>query len=106
MTPEGRVKNKVKDILKANDIWYFMPAANGYGKVGVPDFICCWNGRFLAIETKAPGKKDALTANQQMQIGLIRHADGWALVVDNEQDLLDFIDTVKEMKCLNRPPKN
>lgn len=98
MTPEGRVKNKVKAILKANEIWYFMPSANGFGKVGVPDFICCWDGKFFAIETKAPGKRHTLTANQQMQIGLIQKAKGWALVVDDEQQLIDFIDQIRDLK--------
>jgi hypothetical protein len=91
MTPEGRVKEAVKRILKKHDIWYFMPAANGFGKVGVPDFICCWNGKFLAIETKAPGKASNLTPNQQIRIDEIRAARGWALVVDDARQLEEFI---------------
>jgi hypothetical protein len=90
MTPEGRVKEAVKKVLKQRNIWYFMPSANGYGKVGVPDFICCWDGRFLAIETKAPGKSDNLTANQTIQIDLIRQAKGNAVVVDDVAQLHGF----------------
>jgi hypothetical protein len=105
-TPEGRVKEHVKKVLKANDIWYFMPAANGYGKVGVPDFICCWDGKFLAIETKAPGKRDQTTANQKMQILQIQTANGWAIVVDDAQQLIDFINVIKEMRCLNPPQES
>lgn len=93
MTPEGRVKEAVKKALKKHDIWYFMPSANGYGKVGVPDFICCWGGKFLAIETKAPGKLDNLTANQKIQIDLISQAKGIAIVVDDIEQLYKFFDT-------------
>jgi Holliday junction resolvase len=106
MTPEGRVKEQVKKVLKAHGIWYFMPAANGYGKVGVPDFICCWRGRFLAIETKAPGKRDATTANQKVQIGEIQKAEGWALVVDDVEQLNEFINYVKEDPWLSQLLKN
>jgi hypothetical protein len=105
-TPEGRIKARVKAILKSHDIWYFMPSANGYGKVGVPDIICCWDGRFFAIETKAPGKRDNVTANQKIQIEQIQQARGWAIVVDDEQQLIDFINEVKEMRCLSQPPRS
>jgi Holliday junction resolvase len=106
MTPEGRVKEQVKKVLKTHGIWYFMPAANGYGKVGVPDFICCWRGRFLAIETKAPGKRDATTANQKVQIGEIQKSEGWALVVDDVAQLNEFINHVKEDPWLSQLLKN
>lgn len=92
MTPEGRVKDAVKKLLKERGIWYFMPAANGYGKVGVPDIICCCNGKFLAIETKAPGKVSNTTANQERCIADIRAARGWALVVDNADTVREFLD--------------
>ena len=83
MTPEGRVKDSVKKWLKTNGIWYFMPAANGFGKAGIPDFIACYEGRFVAIETKAPGKIDNLTENQKARIEEIRRAGGVAVVVDS-----------------------
>jgi hypothetical protein len=90
-TPEGRVKDAIKKVLNENDIWYFMPAANGFGKVGVPDFICCWRGKFLAIEAKAKGKRECTTANQNIRIEEIRSARGWALVVDDVEQLKEFI---------------
>jgi hypothetical protein len=91
MTPEGKVKEAVKKVLKKHCIWYFMPSANGYGKVGIPDIIACWEGRFFAIETKAPGKIDNTTPNQDMQLAAIRSAGGWALVVDNATQVEEFI---------------
>ena len=53
MTPEASVKNEIKKMLDAHEVYYFMPAANGYGRAGIPDIVCCINGCFLAIECKA-----------------------------------------------------
>ena len=93
-TPEGKVKNAVKKLLKARGAYFFMPMQNGMGVVGIPDIIACWEGRFLAIETKAPGKRGNTTANQDRQIGLIRKSGGFALVVDDAEQVEDFLDRV------------
>lgn len=82
-TPEGRVKAQVKAWLKARNIWFFMPASNGFGTSGIPDFMCCYNGRTLAIETKAPGRIKNTTAMQDIQLAAIRAAGGIAVVVDD-----------------------
>lgn len=86
-TPESKVKAKVKAWLQAKGIWYCMPIGTGYGSSGVPDFICCWNGRMLAIETKAPGKRNNTTLLQDKQINAIRAAGGTAIVVDDVAQL-------------------
>jgi hypothetical protein len=90
-TPEGRVKNAAKKFLQAIGVWYYMPMSNGMGRVGAPDFLCCIRGRFLAIETKAPGKRGNTTNNQQREIGGIQDADGMAIVIDDLQQLKDYL---------------
>lgn len=82
-TPEGKVKKAIVQWLKARGIWYYMPIQNGLGVVGIPDFICCWGGKFLAIEAKAPGKLANVSANQEARINEIRLAKGLAVVVDD-----------------------
>ncbi len=82
-TPEGKVKTKVVDILKSEDVYYFFPATHGYGRSGVPDIVACVNGHFLAIECKAGTNKP--TALQVREIERIRHNGGYA-VVANEQN--------------------
>lgn len=91
-TPEGRVKDAIKKLLNARGIWYFMPSANGFGKVGVPDFICCWEGRFLAIEAKAPGKINNTTPNQKMRIEEINNSMGIAFAADDVKIVEDVLD--------------
>jgi hypothetical protein len=91
-TPEGKVKAGVKKILKERGIWYFMPMQNGFGVVGIPDFICCWKGMFFAIETKAPGKRKDTTANQERIIAEIKAHDGRAIVIDDATQLVDYFE--------------
>ena len=87
MTPEGRVKAAVKKWLKERKIYYYCPMQNGMGVVGIPDFVCCWEGHFMAIETKAPGKRSNVSANQQNQIDQIIAAGGSAYVIDDVEQL-------------------
>jgi hypothetical protein len=86
-TPEGKVKDKIKAILKRHSIYYAMPHGAGFGNAGVPDFLCCWHGRFLAIEAKAGKGKP--TALQIKALGDIDKAGGTTCVV-NEENLHEF----------------
>jgi len=87
MTPEGAVKKRVKEILKDLGAWYAMPMGTGYGHSGVPDFLVCLDGVFIAIETKAG--KGTTTALQDREIKRIHEAKGIAIVVreDNLETL-------------------
>ena len=90
-TPEAAVKDAVKKVLKKHGIWYFMPMQNGFGVVGVPDFICCFHGMFLGVETKAPGKREQTTPNQDRVLREIVEHGGYTLVVDDAKQLEDYI---------------
>ncbi len=87
MTPEGKVKESVRKFLRAKGVWFYQPVQNGMGRVGIPDFVCCYRGTFIAIETKAPGKLSTVTANQQRVIDEIKEHGGLALVVDSVDSL-------------------
>jgi hypothetical protein len=81
-TPEGKVKKKVVDLLKANKLWYFFPANNGMGKAGIPDIITIVGGIFVGVEVKADRTKKP--TELQVRCGAeIREAGGqWFLVCD------------------------
>lgn len=87
MTPEAKVKKAVKEYLKSIDAWYYMPVSNGMGRVGCPDILVCWEGRFIGIETKAPGKRGNVTPNQEREIDEISSANGLAVVVDDVEQV-------------------
>ena len=91
LTPERRVKDKVKKVLKELGAYYAMPATGGYGSSGVPDFLVCYRGRFIGLECKANGGK--VTALQEKNLYDICKNGGTAFVVDehnvgNLRDLL------------------
>ena len=92
-TPESKVKAKIKAILKKHDIYYAMPIGTGYGNSGVPDFLCCLNGKFFAIEAKAG--KGTTTALQEKNLKNIIESGGDAWVV-NETNLVHLEEFVKE----------
>jgi hypothetical protein len=83
-TPEGKIKAKVKKLLNRHKVYSHMPVQNGMGSPTL-DFVCCFLGAYLAIETKAPGKKP--TPRQQKTMGQIRAAEGLALVVSCDDDI-------------------
>lgn len=101
MTPEGKVKAQVKKFLNERNIWSFMPVQNGMGVVGIPDIICCVPvtitqdmvgktiGGFMAIETKAPGKKYNTSPNQKRNLKAIADHYGVAVVADCVKDVED-----------------
>lgn len=88
-TPEGRVKARVKVILKRfKNVWWYMPVSAGYGKHGVPDFIICANGKFLGVECKAANA--TVTSLQSQQAISINTAGGhWLLINDHNIEYLD-----------------
>jgi hypothetical protein len=91
MTPEGRVKAAVKKFLKDRGIWFFCPVSNGMGVHGIPDFICCWRGQFIGVETKAPGKRGNVSEMQKHQLEEIARAGGLSLVVDDVSQLVEAL---------------
>ena len=47
-------------------------------KAGVPDILCCLDGRFIGIEVKRPEKKENVTRLQQKNLDWIIDAGGLA----------------------------
>jgi len=81
-TPEKKVKDKVRKLLKEHGVYNFMPATHGFGRSGVPDIIACLNGRFIAIETKAG--KGTTTALQDRELRLIEESGGKTFVINED----------------------
>jgi pantoate kinase len=93
-TPEAKVKEKIKKILKAHGAYFAMPMGTGYGNSGVPDFLVCLNGEFLAIEAKAG--KGIPTALQEKNMRDIEKAGGRVLVINEQALELKVLEAVLE----------
>lgn len=85
-TPEVKVKNKVKKLLKENNAYFCMPVTGGFGASGVPDIIACYRGFFIGIECKAGN--NVPTALQKKHLQDIVNAGGGVAVI-NEDNLED-----------------
>ena len=94
-TPESKVKAAVRKVLDANGAYYFMPAANGFGRAGIPDIIACVDGLLLAIECKAG--KGKTTALQEREIAAIIESGGRAIVV-NENNINEVQENITWMR--------
>ena len=92
MTPEAKVKAKVRKLLQEVGAYYAMPLTGGYGNSGVPDFLICKDGKFYGIECKANGGKP--TALQLKHHDDIRKAGGIALIVDETN-----VETLRKELC-------
>ena len=88
MTPEAKVKARVKKVLDTHEIYHFSPATGGYGRAGVPDIICCFDGLFVGLEIKSGSNKP--TALQEREMQRICEAGGNAYLINEEEvDKLD-----------------
>jgi hypothetical protein len=85
------VKKKIKKILDDAGAYYAMPIGSGYGNAGVPDFLICCRGHFIAVEAKAGTNQP--TALQELHMKRIKDAGGIALVVreDNLEELEELV---------------
>lgn len=95
MTPEGRVKARLKKQLNELGIYHFSPFQAGMGRAGIPDVIGCYRGVFVAFECKAGSNKP--TALQEREMQAIREAGGHAYVIneDNVNDLQEILKWIK-----------
>jgi hypothetical protein len=94
-TPESKVKKQVKEILKNLGAYYVMPVTSGYGNSGAPDFLVCYQGKFIGLECKAG--KGRVTALQQRNLDQIDLAGGWSFVINEEnvEQLNNLVNLVK-----------
>lgn len=77
--PEGWIKEIVKEMLNAHPgAYYYMPVQNGMG-ASTLDFICAINGRYVAIEAKAPGK---YMTDRQEQVAIKMEVAGAEVIRD------------------------
>lgn len=94
MTPEGKIKHRLKKRLKLEfpDHYLFMPVQTGFGAPSL-DFLICIGGLFIAIETKAPGKKPTLLQDRTSQN--IREAGGLVFVIDGDKSIDAAFTTIR-----------
>lgn len=93
MTPEGYVKEDIREILKKYHVAYFMPKMSTYGSRGTADFVCCYYGLYLEVEAKAD-KTRKQSAMQIYNEKKIKEAGGAYLLIHggNLKDLRQWLE--------------
>ncbi len=77
---------KIRKYLTTVPECFFWKEHGGqYGTAGIPDIICCYKGRFVALEAKYGKNKP--TKLQTATIEAIRNAGGTAAVVYSVDDV-------------------
>lgn len=96
--PETSWKADIIAYLKVRypQIW-ILPIRGGIGqRAGIPDLLCCIDGRMLGIEAKAPGKPSPLSPRQKEEIAAIRAAGGVAGRVGSWEELENLLREIEE----------
>lgn len=89
VTPEGKVKRDVKKYLDSIGAYHVWPVPTGYGPK-LLDCYACIKGRFVVIETKAPGKMP--TRAQSYEMERINKRGGIAFYADSVERCRRYIE--------------
>jgi len=83
---EKDITNSILRYLKTVPGCFCWKQSGGmYGTAGLPDIICCLNGKFVAFEVKTPSGK--LTMLQESTLNKINAAKGNAYKVTTLQEV-------------------
>ncbi len=95
--PETRFKEYViRDLKKLPNTWF--SKIQQVAICGIPDFLMCINGKFIALELKA-SKKESPTPLQQWELESIAHSGGLAFITypENWENTYEYLkDLAKE----------
>lgn len=76
MTETEIIRKEIRPILEKLGMLIVKHHGGPFAEVGVADLLCCWNGRFIAIEVKKP---DGVTSPMQTRfLERVRDAGGLA----------------------------
>jgi len=90
MAQESKLQQRVMEYLKTRGIYHIKVIQAT--KTGIPDIICCLNGKFVAIELKSPKKHtDKL---QEYNIKRIQESWGIAFCSDNYDEIIKSIELI------------
>ena len=92
MKSEQAIQSEIIKHLKS--IGAYVIKVSAATKAGIPDIICCYKGRFIAIEVKRPETKTNISPLQVANITMIINAQGEALVAWDKEMVKTFIDNI------------
>ena len=92
MKSEQAIQSDILKYLKS--VGAYTIKVSAATKAGIPDIICCYKGRFIAIEVKRPEAKTNVSPLQVANISMIINAQGEAIVAWDKEMVKTFIDNI------------
>lgn len=92
MKSEQAIQSDILKYLKS--VGAYTIKVSAATKAGIPDIICCYKGRFIAIEVKRPEAKTNVSPLQVANITMIINAQGEALVAWDKEMVKTFINNI------------
>ena len=91
---EKTITNKILKYLKEQPCCFaFKEHGGAYGTAGIPDIICCCNGKFVAFDVKIPNGK--LSKLQEITLQKIKNAKGIAYKVTSLEEVKEILDKLE-----------
>jgi len=85
-------KNILNYLKKIPGCFAWKEHGGGYSQAGIPDIICCYNGKFVAFEVKAPGGR--VSKLQEYTMEQINKAGGTAVKVTSLTDVIKVLEVL------------
>ena len=85
---EKQLEIKTIKQLRLWGAWVVKIHGHAVGRVGIPDLLACYNGRFVAIEVKTP--KGIVSDVQSLIITKIKRAGGLTFVIRDKSQLVEL----------------
>lgn len=93
---EKALENKIKDYLFERGHLYFKVHGSKFMTPGISDLICCICGVFVAMEIKAPGKKNTESEQQKVFGSNVIKSNGLYYLIDNFEDAVEIITGIEK----------
>ena len=93
-TRESNLRDQVAAFLKGkSQCWHVKNLGSAMGRRGIPDFVICFHGRFVAIELKAG--KGVTTPIQDVEHAKIAAASGVVAVARSLDEVKRILEDVE-----------
>jgi len=86
MTPEGSLTKSIRDLLRALGVFHWKEFQSLGSPPGISDILGVYQGKFLAIEVKAPKGKPSLA--QTDFLNRVREEGGIAILAYSIEDVI------------------
>lgn len=100
---ESNLDSKVKEYLKdtyKKEAWFLKVHGNGVQRSGIPDFLICVRGHFMAIETKREDGTGKPSDQQLIECRKLLLAGARTLISDDFEEIKKFIESVVKYEDL------